>query len=238
MRWVAGVLGLGVVAALPFARWKPTPPGPAVTLDPRVSIVRDLPPRVTTEIAASPAVGLQDQEPLGNNIALPLAPTISRSQLDDNGLPPDLPERYHSMFNESQLPGSVGQALRQTKVTGATAPQVEPEIALDQPRVRSVDTKLERTHRVVDGDTLARLAKRYWGDEKLAAALFNANQATLSSPDPLPLGVTLRIPAQPPQTPVAVEAKPVVTPAVVKQPLTSDPTSEPLAPIPPGSFGK
>ncbi len=123
-------------------------------------------------------------------------------------------------------------------------------MSLSEPKVRAVDTELERTHRVVDGDTLARLAKRYWGDEALADQLYQANRAVLTTPDPLPLGVTLRIPQA--KQPVAAEQLPsppastivkqpaLLSPAIAS-PAIASPTSEPtsdeaLTPIPPGTF--
>jgi nucleoid-associated protein YgaU len=53
---------------------------------------------------------------------------------------------------------------------------------------------LERTHTVVDGDTLAALAERYLGSPGRALEIYNANRFLLPSPDVLPIGVELRIP--------------------------------------------
>jgi nucleoid-associated protein YgaU len=52
----------------------------------------------------------------------------------------------------------------------------------------------EVRHRVVDGDTLPELARRYLGDAGRYLELFEANRNVLSSPDLLPLGVELTIP--------------------------------------------
>lgn len=56
-----------------------------------------------------------------------------------------------------------------------------------------------RTHKVVDGDTLAALAERYLGDASRVADIYEANRDRLPSPDALPIGAPLRIPprAQP-----------------------------------------
>jgi phage tail protein X len=53
---------------------------------------------------------------------------------------------------------------------------------------------VERTHTVVDGDTLAALAERYLGSPGRALEIYNANRFLLPSPDVLPIGVELRIP--------------------------------------------
>jgi hypothetical protein len=50
-------------------------------------------------------------------------------------------------------------------------------------------------HRVADGDSLASLAQRYLGDRNRYAEIFNANRHVLASPDILPIGVDLIIPA-------------------------------------------
>jgi LysM repeat protein len=52
------------------------------------------------------------------------------------------------------------------------------------------------THKVVDGDTLAGLAKRYLGDESRAGEIYQLNQKLLPSPDLLPIGVVLTLPTR------------------------------------------
>ncbi len=51
-----------------------------------------------------------------------------------------------------------------------------------------------RTHKIVNGDCLPALAKRYLGSEDRAGEIFEANRDLLSSPDALPIGIELRIP--------------------------------------------
>lgn len=51
-----------------------------------------------------------------------------------------------------------------------------------------------RKHRVVDGDTLERLADRYLGSAALAGEIYEANRAVLASPQLLPIGAELVIP--------------------------------------------
>jgi len=51
-----------------------------------------------------------------------------------------------------------------------------------------------RTHRIIDGDTLAALAQRYLGSAARARELFDANRDVLSDPELLPIGAELKIP--------------------------------------------
>jgi nucleoid-associated protein YgaU len=51
-----------------------------------------------------------------------------------------------------------------------------------------------RTHRIIDGDTLAGLAQRYLGSPGRAREIFDANRNVLSDPKLLPIGAELKIP--------------------------------------------
>ncbi len=82
---------------------------------------------------------------------------------------------------------------------------------------RPHEEDLERTHTVVDGDTLTALAERYLGSPERALEIYNANRLSLPSPDVLPIGVELRIP-----------------PRVQGATATAGANSQPaLAPVPP-----
>jgi nucleoid-associated protein YgaU len=48
-------------------------------------------------------------------------------------------------------------------------------------------------HKIVDGDTLAKLAQRYLGDPGRANELYQANRDLLSNPETLPIGAELKI---------------------------------------------
>ena len=105
-------------------------------------------------------------------------------------------------------------------------PPTPRSLQLEEPRVRirqeepAPPPPRTRTHRIADGDTFERIAQRYWNDASLAEALFAANRDRLSSPDPLPIGIELRIPP-PPQR--VITAKPAV----------ESPVEELLAPVRP-----
>jgi len=51
-----------------------------------------------------------------------------------------------------------------------------------------------RTHIVVDGDSLERLASRYLSDPQRGREIYELNRGVLSAPDLLPIGAELRIP--------------------------------------------
>jgi hypothetical protein len=52
-----------------------------------------------------------------------------------------------------------------------------------------------RTHTIVDGDTLAKLAGRYLDDPRRSDEIFVLNRGVLSDPELLPIGAELTIPA-------------------------------------------
>ena len=53
-----------------------------------------------------------------------------------------------------------------------------------------------RTHKIVDGDTLADLAERYLGDADRYLEIYEANRDLLPSPGVLPIGVEIRLPTR------------------------------------------
>lgn len=53
---------------------------------------------------------------------------------------------------------------------------------------------LEQWHEVVSGDTLSKIAKKYYGDPSLYMTIFEANQNILKNPDLIKVGQKLRIP--------------------------------------------
>ncbi len=60
----------------------------------------------------------------------------------------------------------------------------------------SYESSHELRHRVEDGDTLTSLALRYLGRADAYHRIYDLNQDVLSTPDLLPIGAVLRIPAR------------------------------------------
>jgi hypothetical protein len=104
-----------------------------------------------------------------------------------------------------------------------------------------------RTHVVIDGDSLAKLADRYLDDESLAEEIFRLNRDVLTDAELLPIGVEIRIPdprvaasphllagassltastGGPPEGMVPVEWRP--------RPFESEPRAQLLRPVPAG----
>ncbi len=83
----------------------------------------------------------------------------------------------------------------------ASSPAVlSPPAAPSPPAVIAPSPSPRRTHVVVDGDTLTALAARYLGSSERYREIFQANRGLLPTPDLLPIGATLEIPAAAPAT--------------------------------------
>lgn len=63
----------------------------------------------------------------------------------------------------------------------------------------STPANAPRNHTVRDGDTLGDLAERYYGDARRYREIYDANRAALQSPEVLPIGASLVIPAYDPR---------------------------------------
>jgi nucleoid-associated protein YgaU len=61
----------------------------------------------------------------------------------------------------------------------------------------SEDDDGPRTHTIIDGDSLAKLAERFLGDARLSDEIYQANRDVLKSPDLLPIGVDIKLPPRP-----------------------------------------
>ncbi len=70
-------------------------------------------------------------------------------------------------------------------------------IELPAPGFDPVDER-PRAHKIVDGDTLPRLAEKYLGSADRYLEIYEANREILLGPELLPIGVELRIPPRQP----------------------------------------
>lgn len=92
------------------------------------------------------------------------------------------------------------EAANPDSAAGKPPPAVTPspaDPAAARPVARDSGEGTARHHTVREGDTLAGLAKQYYGDEARSAAIFQVNRTVLTSPDELPPGVELVIPTLP-----------------------------------------
>ena len=78
------------------------------------------------------------------------------------------------------------QPARRPEQHAATPPAVEPNRGQPSPRTKE--------HLIKDGDTLAKLARRYFGNVDDWPAIYEANPKVLKNPHDLRIGLTLRIP--------------------------------------------
>jgi nucleoid-associated protein YgaU len=110
---------------------------------------------------------------------------------DDPGQPPPPPTMARSYPPFRDRTASPGVASRGREATPGDRAHRRP-----------------RTHKIVDGDTLAQLAERYLGDAGRYLEIYQANRDLLPSPEVLPIGVELRIPPQRPPGPSSADVSP------------------------------
>jgi hypothetical protein len=58
----------------------------------------------------------------------------------------------------------------------------------------TADDDEPRTHTIVDGDSLPKLAERYLGDAKFSDQIYQLNRDVLNDPELLPIGAELKLP--------------------------------------------
>jgi nucleoid-associated protein YgaU len=58
----------------------------------------------------------------------------------------------------------------------------------------SADAKQGRTHTVAKGESLSRIAKKYYGDAKQWPKIFEANKDTIKNPDLIFPGQVIKVP--------------------------------------------
>jgi nucleoid-associated protein YgaU len=86
------------------------------------------------------------------------------------------------------------------RATSESSPRAFPELRLAPPSdasplsIAHTDDAPVRTHIIVDGDSLAKLAGRYLDDPRRSNEIFTLNRGVLSDPELLPIGAELKIP--------------------------------------------
>jgi nucleoid-associated protein YgaU len=64
----------------------------------------------------------------------------------------------------------------------------------DKPATPQGENPYAQYHTVVKGDTLSKIAQKYYGDAALYPQIFEANRDTLKDPNKIQVGQRLRIP--------------------------------------------
>lgn len=203
-----GILILGMLAAMVFRR----PPAPKATPtqdEPAATAAPSRPAVIEAPIVASHLEGTI--QPLDSLEATPGAAT-GLAPIGDGGwrnpVPPpaaDWPPALTPDFANvpTEQPGSVPSPhVAAPPPDRATLVPVDGGVGLvstDQsvrpPLPFAPDEAAVVEHLIVDGDTLSNLAARYLGSAARFLELFEANRDVLKTPDVLPLGRRLKIPA-------------------------------------------
>jgi hypothetical protein len=181
---VLGVLALAIVAALPFRRPAQTPApqrlDDEVTLSRRAKSSADNWSNRIETLTARP----QPLHVPANAIGMEI----------DSDKPlelPNLPPQYHRAFSP------VGALLNPSdEINEDTLAQNDAGAVPRLPGTSEAESENRaKTHKIVDGDTLTTLAEKYLGSSQRWADLFEHNREVLKSPDLLPIGRVLQIPA-------------------------------------------
>ena len=112
----------------------------------------------------------------------------------------------------SSTPGSDKAAARVVNPIGPPPPlprdAKRPAKAKTMSRTEAGEAQLAaRNHTVAEGDTLFSLAESYYGDKEKFIDIYQANRRVLKTPDALPTGISLVIPAMPEGKEIADDAK-------------------------------
>ena len=84
--------------------------------------------------------------------------------------------------------------MEEKKPPGWASPTSSASAPSDPPAPSPADNQYTQSHEVVSGDSLWKIAKKYYGDGSLYMDIFKANQDVLSDPDKIQVGQKLRIP--------------------------------------------
>lgn len=178
------MLGLGLGTAMLFRRAEtPAASDASAQLTPQKEalVLRESPVEMRPHSLSSgviplkPAKSAKPPRDLDAPIAVP--PKISA--------PPELP----AVFDRS-LAASAAEDLRGV----AALAKLEALASLSSSNTIPLGPAPLRTHRIVDGDTLGRLAERFLGDANRYEEIYALNESQLPDPNILPIGAELKIP--------------------------------------------
>ena len=102
----------------------------------------------------------------------------------------------HAQNQIGQLTAELTQ-FRSRGTTVATAPTLTPPrrpADTTSPTTATRPASEPRIHTVVEGETLTRIARRYYGRGERWVDIYDANRASLPNPASLKIGMKLRIP--------------------------------------------
>lgn len=153
---------------------------------------------------SQPAARLRNEAPRPVGVD-PQSPVSIRRNLSTNS---DVADPYRVSNVESPLPSWSAPQLLNTGYSD-TAPATPPATVasyVEPPRPtienqvspppwpRTDESAEQRTHTIIDGDSLEKLAGRYLSDPERSREIYELNRNVLSAPDLLPIGAELKIP--------------------------------------------
>jgi nucleoid-associated protein YgaU len=151
-------------------------------------------PRAKLRVEAPRPIGVDPQSPasIRRNSTLESEPAdpyrVVNSQPESSAwAAPQLLNTGYAQSESSSPPAVAASYIEPPR------PTVENQVS-PPPWPRVVETAEPRTHIVVDGDSLERLAGRYLSDPQRSREIFELNRQVLSAPDLLPIGAELKIP--------------------------------------------
>jgi nucleoid-associated protein YgaU len=168
---------------------EPNPPAPHYELPPRAQLRSEAP------------------RPIGNEPRSPA--TIRRTSPTESGASTEpIVDRASQLAAgwtaQATLP--VGFATGESSALASPAVYDAPSNVSNRPQISpppwpAIEMgESPRTHIIIDGDSLERLANRYLGDPRRGGEIYELNRKLLSSPDLLPIGAELTIPDRIPRT--------------------------------------
>jgi nucleoid-associated protein YgaU len=189
---LTALLAGGLAAALPFAKSGDPATAPQKEADegrndsitgraplPEIEAERPDGHRGSTRIIRSAALSegpLGAMPVLASEDSLPMlsqVPFLRRQPQDRAAATIHEPDFLAEAPSPQEWPVPVAESIRE-----ATPPRQRPP----------------REHRIVDGESLSSIARRYFGDERMAGEILACNRDRLSDPALLPIGQTILIP--------------------------------------------
>ncbi len=196
--WAAVVVLAGVVLSLPFRRGHDD--SRATSSDQKQSASQvvvhrrqaPVPLHVSSHHEASPAAEDQvdrHEAPVGAMARV----RGTRSKATTPA--PALAENFPTMLD----PLGLRSGHRATLASRIKSISAQPSLEVkDEPPEDESGSGVRWDHTISDRDTLTRIARRYWGSEEGYMAIYRTNRNILRSPDELPIGAVIQVPAKPP----------------------------------------
>ncbi|HVT27886.1 MAG TPA: LysM domain-containing protein [Lacipirellulaceae bacterium] len=151
-------------------------------------------PRARLRNEAPRAIGIDPQSPVAIRRVPPGTDVSGPSKLTDV---PTVPARWQAPLLLDSVASDtkpLSRAAVATSFTESASGNPQREVA-PPPWPQREDKDIgPRTHVVVDGDSLERIASRYLSDPARSHEIYELNRDVLTSPDLLPIGAELKIP--------------------------------------------